>query len=254
MKRILIITGASSGMGREFALQLDKRLGKTDEFWLIARRKEKLQELSDILSHKCVLFGMDLTDKNAMDSFSDTLQIEAPQVQMLINCSGYGVMGAFLALDKSEQLGMIDLNCRALTEMTYLCIPYMKKGSRIIQLASSAAFMPQADFAVYAASKSYVLSFSRALNEELKEKGIAVTAVCPGPVKTEFFERAEKDGKTLALKKYAMVEAGRVVSDALLASKMKWDISVCSIPIILFMAVAKILPHSLILKICYMMK
>ena len=89
-----------------------------------------------------------------------------------------------------EQCGMIDLNCRSLTKLTLLCLPYMTKGSRIINIASAAAFAPQPGFAVYAATKSYVYSFSQAIREETKGRGIVVTAVCPGPVDTEFFDRA----------------------------------------------------------------
>ena len=149
---------------------------------------------------------------------------------------------------------MIDLNCRALTEITRLCIPWMKRGSRIIQLASSAGFLPQPGFAVYAASKSYVLSFSRALREELKDAGIHVTAVCPGPVRTEFFERAEKNGSTLALKKYVMTEAERVVTDALKASARRQSISVCTPVIKLFHLITRLLPHSLILSVMRSLK
>ena len=198
---VIIITGASSGMGWEFARQLDQGLRTIEEFWLIARRGERLKELSEKLRHKTRIFAMDLTDSVQLDTFQRTLERECPVIRMLINSSGYGVMGNVADLETREQLGMIDLNCRALTHMTHICLPFMKRGSRIIQLASSAAFLPQPGFAVYAAGKSYVLSFSRALGEELREKGIFVTAVCPGPVRTEFFERAERKASTLAIKK-----------------------------------------------------
>lgn len=188
---IIIITGASSGMGLEFALQLDEIFDSIDEIWLIARRKKKLLEVAQYMEHTTRVLDMDLTNSSHMQRLERLLREEKPVIRMLVNCAGYGIMGDFSEGDKSELLGMVDLNCRALTEMTYLCIPYMRKNSRILQLASSAAFLPQPDFAVYAASKSYVYSFSRAIARELAPRKIYVTAVCPGPVDTPFFDIAK---------------------------------------------------------------
>ena len=250
MKNIIIITGASSGMGMEFAKQLDKKLLNVDEFWLVARRKERLEKLEFVLRHKCRLFDVDLMKEEQVKRIEDALNEKEYRIRMLVNCAGFGVMGQFKDLEKKEQMEMIDLNCKALTAMSYICVPHMDRKSRIIQLASVAAFLPQKNFAIYAASKSYVLSFSRALNEELKDLDITVTAVCPGPVDTEFFEVAEKSGTTMEVKKLFMVEADRVVSDAIFASQMKWSISLCSIPMVMFLGVTKFLPHSLVLKAC----
>ena len=166
---------------------------------------------------------------------------------MLINCAGYGMMGDVEQIPQKEQAGQVDLNCRALVEVTQLCLPYMKKKSRIIQLASSAAFLPQPGFAVYAATKSFVLSFSRALRAELKQRQIYVTTVCPGPVRTEFFEVAEQYASTLAIKKYTMVEAERVVREALQASCKNRPMSVCSLPMQLFWAGTRLLPQDAML-------
>ena len=250
MKNIIIITGASSGMGMEFAKQLDKKLLNVDEFWLVARRKDRLEKLDFVLRHKCRLFDVDLMKEEQVKRIEDALNEKEYRIRMLVNCAGFGVMGQFKDLEKKEQMEMIDLNCKALTAMTYICVPHMDRKSRIIQLASVAALLPQKNFAIYAASKSYVLSFSRALNEELKDLDITVTAVCPGPVDTEFFEVAEKSGTTMEVKKLFMVEADRVVSDAIFASQMKWSISLCSIPMVMFLGVTKFLPHSLVLKAC----
>ncbi len=144
---------------------------------------------------------------------------------------------------------MIDVNCKALTRMTYLCIPYMQKNSRIIQLASSAAFLPQPNFAVYAATKSYVHSFSRALNQELRSKEIYVTAVCPGPVDTPFFDIAEKTGSTLAVKKLTLVRADQVVERAIADSYHRHEKSVYSAWIKSFDIAAKVIPHSVLMKV-----
>lgn len=124
---IAIITGASSGIGKEFALQLDAGLYTIDEFWLIARRKDRLEELACDLDHMAKTIPLDLTQEADMEHLRDLLRKERPAVRMLINCSGYGIMGQFSEIDSREQSGMIDLNCRALTEITHACLPYMKK-------------------------------------------------------------------------------------------------------------------------------
>jgi short-subunit dehydrogenase len=130
----------------------------------------------------------------------------------------------------------------------------MKPNARIIQMASAAAFVPQADFAVYAASKSYVLSFTRALGRELREDGIFVTAVCPGPVNTPFFDIAERTGTTLAIKKYTMVEAKEVVHLAIRDSLAGRSVSVCGLPMKAVRVLTKTLPHSFVLMTMDLMK
>ncbi len=251
-KNIIIITGASSGIGKEFAYQMDSHFPGIDEFWLIARNCEKLQEVSDSLKHKTRILAMDITSEAQIEYLTDTLKEHHAKIRMLISCAGYGLMGEF---SKTEgQTGMVRLNCEALTHMTHCCIPYMSKGSRIIQLASCAAFLPQPGFAVYAATKSYVLSFSRALGEELRAKGIYVTAVCPGPVDTPFFDIAEQYGSTLGVKKYTLVSAERVVKLALRDSYHKRSMSVCSLPIQAFFVLTKWVPHQFILTIMRFLK
>ena len=252
---IIIITGASSGMGMEFALQLDNVFETSiDEIWLIARRKEQMLEVAYSMEHTTRVLDMDVTGKDDMKRLKKLLAKEKPVIRMLVNCAGYGVMGEFSKLKMQEELGMIDVNCKALTQMTYLCIPFMRKNSRIIQLASSAAFMPQPGFAVYAATKAYVNSLSRALSEELRKKKIYVTSVCSGPVDTPFFNIAEKDGKILAIKKLTMVKAEQVVERAIKDSFHKKTVSVYSGYIKAFGILAKVFPHKLILTIMRFMK
>lgn len=251
---IIVITGASSGIGREFAIQMDNYFTNIDEFWLIARDRNKMQQLASQLQHKARILAMDITSDAQLERLEDTIQEKRAVVRMLINSAGYGVMGNFENAGLQESLGMIRLNCEALTGMTHKLLPYMRKGSRIISLASSAAFLPQPDFAVYAATKSYVLSFSKALGEELQKKGIYVTAVCPGPVDTPFFEIAEKNGSTLSIKKYTMVTPTEVVVKALHDSYYKKSISVYSLPIQALQLGTKLLPHDFYLKIMRMLK
>lgn len=251
---VVIITGASSGIGREFALQMDRYFNNIDEFWLIARRRDKLEELSKIMLHKTRILAMDITKDAQLERLEDTLADKKAVVRMLINCAGYGLMGSFASQEREEMLGMVRTNCEALTNITHRMIPYMRRGSRIIQLASSAAFLPQPDFAVYAATKSYVLSFSRALGRELRNKGIYVTAVCPGPVDTPFFDIAERTGTTLAIKKFTMVDARDVVRKTLRDSYYKRPLSVCSLPIKSFRVLAKVIPHDTLLNIVALLK
>jgi short-subunit dehydrogenase len=141
-KNIIIVTGASSGMGKEFVKQVDVKFPKVDEIWLIARRKESLEELSKISNHRCRVLDYDLCEKQALEEIKMQLETEQPEITMLVNSAGYGILGPFDSTCVEEQTGMVSLNCEALTAMTYLCIPYMRKGGRIIQLASSAAFLP----------------------------------------------------------------------------------------------------------------
>lgn len=251
---IAIITGASSGIGREFALQMDQSFSNIHEFWLIARREDQLQTTASMLSHKTRIIPMDLTKESAIDQLEDMVKEMKARVCILVNCAGYGLMGPFLSMDRKGALGMVRLNCEALTDLTRVLLPYMKKNSRIIHLASSAAFLPQQDFAVYAATKAYVLSFSRALRKELESLGIAVTAVCPGPVDTPFFDIAEKDGTTLAVKKLTLVQADQVVRKALRDSYLKKSRSVYSLPIRFFDVGAKLLPHDVLLSLVGVMK
>ena len=247
--KIVMVTGASSGIGAEFVRQLDKSFSRIDEIWMIARNTEKMDEIAATLQNKARTIGLDLEKEEARNELKMLLETESPSICMLVNCAGFGLMGDFEQLDMDEQLNMIELNCKALTAVTYMAIPYMIRNGRIIQLASAAAFVPQAHFAVYAATKSYVLSLSRALQEELIPKEIFVTAVCPGPVKTPFFDRAETSGQTLALKKNFSVSPEWVVKDALIAAKRRKTVTVCSLPMKLFRVLCKVVPHSWILEI-----
>lgn len=254
-KSVVIITGASSGIGREFAMQLDAHLRKTDEIWLVARRKERLKEVAEKMRNNVRLVAMDITKESQIERLEDMLSDHDCQIRMLINCAGYGILGDFEALTASEQTGMVRTNCEALTNITHACLPFMVRGSRIINVASSAAFIPQPGFAVYAATKSYVNSFSLALREELKNRAIYVTSVCPGPVDTEFFDIAEGGGHgVLAIKKYVMAEPADVVRKALKDSCKKKAQSVYSLPMQSFQALCKAVPHGVLLPLIRSMK
>lgn len=246
---IAIITGASSGMGKEFARQLTQKVLGLDEVWLIARRAELLDELAAELPVQTRIFCMDLTKDGDYEPFTDFLKQEKPRVRVLINCAGYGKTGPFLAVSEKDTLGMVDLNCRALTKMTYLVLPYMPKRSYLIQFASIAGVLPQPNFAVYAASKAYVLSLTRALREELRSRQISVTAICPGPVDTAFFSIAEETGSPFGLKKYFMARKEKVVAKALHDAMRKKDVSVYGLSMKLLRLLVKYVPQRWILFI-----
>ena len=254
MKNIIIITGASSGIGQEFALQIDTAFSNIDEIWLIARREERLKEVAKVMEHATRLIPMDVTDEYAMDDLEMLLEEEQVTVRMLINAAGFGLMGEFDDIPLEEQTDMLLVNCEALTKLTHITLPYMARGSRIIQMASAAAFLPQPGFAIYAATKAYVLSFSRALNRELAYRGIYVTAVCPGPVNTEFFEVAEQYSETPLVKKMTMITSEKCVAAALRASYHKKDIVVPGIPMKASLLAAKLLPHELVLNVTSLWK
>ncbi len=248
MKYIALITGASSGIGREFVYAIDQSMDSIDEIWLVARRKDRLEEVSQRLRHHTRIICGDLAGRITVNRIATHLKNDKCRVRFLVNAAGYGILGDFDKGDRRDETGMCDINVRALTDLTHVCIPYMSKGSRIINLASSAAFVPQTGFSVYAATKAYVLSFSRSLNSELKAKGIYVTAVCPGPVRTEFFEIAEKNGnKTLSLKKIAMTTPQKVVKCALRDSYNKKEISVPTFIMKMFRIMCKVLPPKAII-------
>ncbi|MCI9421693.1 MAG: SDR family NAD(P)-dependent oxidoreductase [Dorea sp.] len=190
--RIAVVTGASSGIGREFALQIPRLYRNLDELWVMARRTEYLEELKKNVSIPVRIFDGDMQRDYIFERLEKELDRQEAKIRMLVNAAGYGKVGVFSDIEPKEQLGMITLNCHALTKISQICLPYLSNGSRIVNIASSAAFTPQPGFAVYAASKSYVYSFSQALRRELLSKGIFVTVVCPGPVDTEFFRRCGK--------------------------------------------------------------
>ncbi len=241
--KIAIVTGASSGIGREFVKLLDKELMSLDEIWVIARREDRLKALAKEVGTKLVPIEMDITSKEAVGVLAYLLKEKKPAVKLLINCAGFGKIGKVAELPAEGQLSMVKVNCLALTELTLMVLPYMAKKSRIIQMASVAAFLPQPRFAVYAATKSYVLSFSRALNKELADTGIRVTAVCPGPVKTEFFDLAEQTGSIPVYKKIVMADPEKVVRKAFYDSLAGKDMSVYGSTMKALHVLTKILPH-----------
>ena len=185
--KIAIVTGASSGMGREFVLQLSQYV-QVDEIWAIARREDALKALQAAVPVRPV--PLDLCDSASFARLAALLEQEKPEVKLLVNAAGFGKFGRFDKIPMAEECRMIDLNCKALVAMTRVVLPYMHAGSHILQLDSLSAFQPVPYITTYGATKSFVLSYSRAMNRELKGTGIRMMAMNPGWVKTEFFNHA----------------------------------------------------------------
>lgn len=206
-----LITGASAGLGVEFARQCAAR---GDEVVLVARRSDRLEEIAAEIGNAHVI-SADLGKPDAATRIVGETMARGMWVRTLINNAGFGLRGRFDELPLDRQLEMIDLNIRALTNLAYVVINDMVRqgGGSILNVASTAAFQPGPNMGVYFATKAYVLSFTEALHEEWKDRGIKVSALCPGPTRTEFGEVAGI--KTLGQFDRLAMNAGPVVSAGL---------------------------------------
>lgn len=248
--KIAVVTGASSGLGREFVKQLPYFYHGLDQIWVTARRGKRLTALAKDVRVPLRIFEGDLLREEVFSELEGTLRTEKPDIRILVNAAGFGKTGALTDISGREpkaQSEMISLNCTALTRITEICIPRMSHGSRIVNLASAAAFCPQPFFSVYAATKAYVLSFSQALGAELKRRGIFVTAVCPGPVNTEFFTVSGR--LTNPWKKLVMADPVLVVKKALKDVRKRKQVSVYGCSIKAARLAAGLLPEQLLVKI-----
>ena len=248
---IAVITGASAGLGLEYAKAVYETRADLDEIWVIARREDRLQELQTQLGSAVIPVAFDITDPQAVENYVNLLKEKNATVKLLINNAGFGKLNNFEDISTQENARMVRLNCEALTVMTSVTLPFMNEHSEIINSCSIASFAPNTRMAVYSSTKAYVMSLSRALRLELKPRKINVLAVCPGPMDTEFLGIAniEKgvshtfdtlprvNPRTMAVKSLKASRKGRAVYTNLLFYKF-------------FRLVAKILPHSLVMKMC----
>lgn len=244
MKKIAIITGATGGIGGEFVRQI-LRYG-LDEVWAIGRNETKLNELRKKYGDMIVPVTADLSEVTGIEKIEKMLSEQKPEVRFLINNAGIAKMASYKEYSGEEIIRMIDVNCKASVLLCNLCIPYMKPGSNILNISSASAFQPNPYINLYAASKAFERSYSRALNVELKGTGITVTAVCPGWVDTELLPK-EMNGRTV---KYpGIVTAENVVKTALKDAEKKRDMSVCSLYVKCQYVNVKFLPQRLVMKI-----
>lgn len=207
---IAIITGASSGLGRAYVKAVPRHFKGIESIWIIARREDRLRAVAEG-NPLCRAIPADLTKKEDIDRIEALLAEEKPHVSLLICAAGTGKLGNWELVGREESDRMIDLNCRAAVDMTLIALPYMRRGDRIMEICSTAAFQPFQHLNVYAASKAFLYRYSRALRVELFPRGISVTAVCPYWIRdTEFIPVAKKTEK----KK-------KVVRHYVLASRMR---------------------------------
>ena len=246
---IAIITGASSGMGKEFVRQFSQYV-TVQEVWVIARREAQLKQLQDICPVTVRPIPLDLCDEKSFDTLSALLEQEKPDVKLLVNASGFGKFGRFEKIPLTDELRMIDLNCKALVAVTRLVLPYMHAGSHVLQLDSLSAFQPVPFITTYGATKSFVLSYSRAMNAELKGTGIRMMAMNPGWVKTEFFNHALQTSTSDVQYFSRLYEADAVVATGLKhLYKTKKDVSIHGLPVRNQVRLVKLLPHKIVMKV-----
>ena len=246
---IAIVTGASSGMGREFVKQLSAWV-QVDEIWAIARRADALEELKKETSVPVRPVSLDLLKEESFETLQTMLEAEKPTVSLLVNAAGFGKFGAYHKVSIADDCRMIDLNCKALVVMTRLCIPYMGNPGHILQLDSLSAFQPVPYITTYGATKAFVLSYTRAMIRELKGTGIRMMAMNPGWVKTEFFDHAMKTNSGEVQYFNILYEAKDVVATGLRdLYKTRKDYSVHGLPVRNQVRAVKLVPHSIVMKI-----
>jgi uncharacterized protein len=210
LKKVALITGASAGIGAEFAKALSKR---GHRLVLVARRKDRIDDLAKQLG-KTRAVALDLSKRDAAAKLMADIEAAGEVVDVLVNNAGFGLIGQFAELDARRQRQMIDLNVSTLTELCRAVAPQMMKrrSGAILNVASTAAFQPGPKMAVYFATKAFVLSLSEALHEELKPHGVRVSCLCPGPTRTEFGDVAGFGGNGLfdrvAMESPQVVKAG----------------------------------------------
>jgi len=266
--KIAVITGASSGLGTVYAKAVDKS-DSADEIWLIARREERLLELAGTLKHQVKILPLDLTKTASINRFKsllaermklspfEQLSLETPEqssaygaeVALLVNCAGFGKIGNCEKIMQEDTDNMIELNCRAAVDLTLAVLPHMNRGGRILQICSTSAFQPLQHLAVYAATKAFLVSYSRALRWELFPLGIHVTAVCPYWMRgTEFIKNAEESGGTesRAVRNFRFGDIPAVVVYlSLWAAKINLPVVTPGIVSLLHRITAKFIPHEI---------
>ena len=244
--RIAVVTGASAGIGREFVRAIDRE-GAFEEIWVIARRAERLEELKQDCATPLRPVVLDLAAEESVTRYRELLEKEQPEIGLLVNAAGCGVFGPFAEKELEKLLMSARLNALTLTAMCHLSLPYMQAGDAIVNMGSNSAWQPVPWQAVYGASKSYVLSLSRALWRELKPRGIHVMCVCPGWVKTEFQAAARHDDYIRYVDRWYGPE--EVAAQAMQDLKKKKLVSILGHPVRRQVRLVKFLPVKLVMKI-----
>jgi len=248
--KIALLTGASSGLGCAYAKYIGEIFPEIEEVWTLARREGRLVELARKVSKpKIVPVECDLTKAEDIEKLRAKLSAEKPEIMLLINNAGCGYHGEFAASDAGEQMRCVQLNVAALTEVTRIALNYMPAGARVLNTSSIASFAPNANMAVYSATKAYVSFFSRALNEELRPGGRSSTVVCPAPMKTEFLAIGHIEGNSKTFEILPYCDVDKVAIGALKAAKKRRSIYTPRIFYKFYRALARILPDPITIKL-----
>ena len=242
-----IITGASTGVGLEFVKQIKDVFPEITEYWVIARRMDRLEAIS-IPGITIKPLALDLTAPESITRLQAELALANPTVSLLVGNAGCGYLGNFDESNLDEQLRMLDLNIRALTAVTHVVLPYIEQGGRIINMSSIASFVPNPRMTIYSYTKSFVSAFCRGLHEELKPRNISVTAICSGPMDTEFIRlgRIKGQSKTFDVLPYCIPE--KVVRGGLLASKKRRAVYTPKALYKLYRVLSSLIPHAIFIK------
>lgn len=243
-KRIALITGASGGIGKEFVTLMSKE--NLDEIWCVARNELKLNNLKVEFGDRVVTLPLDLSKEQSVIKICELLDKKQPDIGYLINNAGIGEeLGSYKELTMEKSSKAIQINCSAVVSLCTVCIPYMQRGGKIINLSSQSSFQPVPYLNLYAATKAFVRSYTRALSIELKEAGISATAVCAGWTDTEMLPGTCNNRK---IKYPGIVSPGRVAAKALSDSKKGKDMSVCTVYVKYMHLLSKVFPHSIVMK------
>lgn len=246
-----IITGASSGLGVEFVRLLTAAFPEIESLWLIARRRDRLEELAVQYGEglEVRVLPLDLCSESAFTVLRFELESQKPDVRLLVNNAGCGYLGSMGEVDTDTQTRMTKLNVTALTAVTNSVLPYMDRGARIINVSSIASFCPNARMTVYSSTKAYVSSFTRGLSEELRHRGVRITAVCPGPMATEFLDIGGITGHSKMFDTLPYCDPEKVAAGAYAASIAGQTFYTPKLFYKFYRVLAKIIPHSLMVKL-----
>ena len=245
---VVIVTGASSGLGLAFVRLLDETLPEEISFWLIARDEEKLRRLAEGLQHATRCFALDLKEEYSFAVIEDALRSDGVTVQLLVNNAGEGMPGHFETHSVACHRSLCALNVSAQVTLTSIVLPYMEEGSAVIFTSSVAAFLPQPGFATYAASKAFILSFGRALAEELRPRRIGVTVTCPNPMLTEFFTSEEREKLLSSYKRFSIEDPVLVAKKTIAAVRKRKVVVVTSLLGRLVRLFSKVVPQHWIIR------
>ena len=247
---IAILTGASAGLGQSFFRSLLTRHPDLSGIWLVARRRERLEEMAAGCPVPVTVLPLDLVDTASYDVLTEKLQAEDAKVKILINNAGLGELDNVADSTWPVQSRMVDLNCRALTAVTTLVLPYMERGGFIVNVCSIASFCPNTRMTVYSSTKAYVMSFTKGLREELKPLGINALAVCPGPMRTEFLDVANITERSKMFKTLPYSDPDAVADKAMAAAAKGRCVYTHLFLFKFYRVLAKIVPHNVMMQFC----